>query len=70
MITGDQTDTAAAIARKVGIEGSADAVTGQQISATSGEELRELIMNNSMFSRVTPENKLQQNNLYFSGHNF
>lgn len=59
MITGDQTDTAAAIARKVGIEGSDNVVSGQQISSASSSELRKLIKNNSVFSRVTPENKLQ-----------
>ena len=59
MITGDQMDTAAAIARKVGIAGSDNVVSGQQISAASDSELRELIKNNSVFSRVTPKNKLQ-----------
>lgn len=59
MITGDQMDTAAAIARKVGIAGSDKVVSGQQISAASDSELKELITNNSVFSRVTPENKLQ-----------
>ncbi|CCU80850.1 hypothetical protein HSACCH_02365 [Halanaerobium saccharolyticum subsp. saccharolyticum DSM 6643] len=59
MITGDQMDTAAAIARMVGITGSDNVVSGQQISAASGSELKELIKSNSVFSRVTPENKLQ-----------
>ena len=59
MITGDQSDTAAAIASKVGIAGSANVVSGQQISAASDSELKKLINNNSVFSRVTPENKLQ-----------
>jgi Ca2+-transporting ATPase len=59
MITGDQMDTAAAIAREVGIAGSDNVISGQQISKASASELRELIKNNSVFSRVTPENKLQ-----------
>ena len=59
MITGDQMDTAAAIASKVGIAGSDNVISGQQISAASDSELKELITNNSVFSRVTPENKLQ-----------
>jgi len=59
MITGDQMDTAAAIAREVGITDSDSVISGQQISQASAEELRELIKNNSVFSRVTPENKLQ-----------
>ena len=59
MLTGDQTDTAAAIARKVGIAGSGNIVSGQQISAASDSEVKDLIKNNSVFSRVTPANKLQ-----------
>ncbi|MFW5749431.1 MAG: cation-translocating P-type ATPase, partial [Halanaerobium sp.] len=59
MITGDQMDTAAAIAGEVGITGSDNVISGQQISSASAAELRELIKNNSVFSRVTPENKLQ-----------
>ena len=59
MITGDQIDTAASIAKKVGISGSENVISGQQISKASGNELKELIKNNSVFSRVTPENKLQ-----------
>ena len=59
MITGDQMDTAAAIAGEVGIAGSDNVISGQQISKASAAELRELIKNNSVFSRVTPENKLQ-----------
>ncbi len=59
MITGDQMDTAAAIAREVGIAGSDNVISGQQISAASDSELQELIKNNSVFSRVTPKNKLQ-----------
>ena len=59
MITGDQIDTAASIAEKVGILGSDNVISGQQISNASGNELKELIKNNSVFSRVTPENKLQ-----------
>ena len=59
MLTGDQIDTAAAIARKVGIAGSENVVSGQQISAASDVELKDLIKNNSVFSRVTPKNKLQ-----------
>lgn len=59
MITGDQMDTAAAIAKMVGIADSDNVVSGQQISRASNSELKDLIKNNSVFSRVTPENKLQ-----------
>ncbi|RAK08178.1 Ca2+-transporting ATPase [Halanaerobium saccharolyticum] len=59
MITGDQMDTAASIAWKVGIEGSNNVISGQEISKASGSQLKDLIKSNSVFSRVTPENKLQ-----------
>lgn len=59
MITGDQMDTAAAIAAKVGITGSENVISGQQISQATDDQLDDLIRNNSVFSRVTPENKLE-----------
>ncbi|MGM0414730.1 MAG: cation-translocating P-type ATPase [Bacillota bacterium] len=59
MITGDQKETAMAIARDTGISNSNQAVTGEEISAASGDELSAIIQNNSVFCRVTPKNKLQ-----------
>ncbi|MGM0420376.1 MAG: cation-translocating P-type ATPase [Bacillota bacterium] len=59
MITGDQKDTALAIAQDIGITKKGRAVTGQEISTASSEELPALIRDNSVFCRVTPKNKLQ-----------
>ncbi|MFW5790716.1 MAG: cation-translocating P-type ATPase [Bacillota bacterium] len=59
MITGDQKETAMAIARDTGISNSNQAITGEKISAASGDELSTIINDNSVFCRVTPKNKLQ-----------
>ncbi|AGB40703.1 cation transport ATPase [Halobacteroides halobius DSM 5150] len=59
MITGDQRDTAQAIGRKVGIaDKNKGAVTGEEIEGLSLANLIQKIKNNSIFSRVSPENKL------------
>ncbi|MGM0436954.1 MAG: cation-translocating P-type ATPase [Bacillota bacterium] len=60
MITGDQSDTALSIAEKVGIQDiNKGSISGQEIDNMTEEELGESIENNSVFSRVSPENKLQ-----------
>ncbi|MFP4015477.1 MAG: cation-translocating P-type ATPase [Halanaerobiales bacterium] len=60
LITGDQTDTALSIAEKVGIiDNECDAITGQEISNMSSDEHNESINETSVFTRVSPENKLQ-----------
>lgn len=62
LITGDQEDTALSIAEKVGINSSnneAKSVTGKDIDNMSVDELKESIAGNCVFSRVSPENKLQ-----------
>ena len=60
MITGDQSDTALSIAEKVGIQSSKkESISGQDIDKMNEEELNDNLENNSVFSRVSPENKLQ-----------
>ena len=59
MITGDQKDTALAIANKVGIEtGDQTVVSGYELDGLSIEELSEVLEKRSVFARVSPENKL------------
>lgn len=58
MITGDHVDTAAAIARELGIlsDGTC-AITGAQLSQLSDEEFKEVFENISVYARVQPEHK-------------
>ena len=60
MITGDHRDTAAAIARQLGIlEEGQKAVTGAELNAISDEELDRTIQNYSVYARVQPEHKVR-----------
>ena len=56
MITGDHRDTAAAIARELGIPG--DVVTGTALDAMTAHELPERIEGIGVFARVAPEHKV------------
>ncbi|GAB6137584.1 cation-translocating P-type ATPase [Halanaerobaculum tunisiense] len=58
MITGDQSDTAQAIGEQVGITSQEEVISGQQIEESSTAELAEQVKINSVFARVSPENKL------------
>ncbi len=60
MITGDHAVTATAIARQIGIAGSADeAVTGAEMAALHDREFIDLAQRVNVFARVTPEQKLR-----------
>ncbi|OKK03716.1 metal-transporting ATPase [Streptomyces sp. CB03234] len=56
MITGDHADTAAAIARELGITG--DVVTGTELSGLSPENLADRIDDIAVLARVAPEHKV------------
>jgi Ca2+-transporting ATPase len=59
MITGDQKETAKAIAKKVGINGSQKRVlTGLELDKLSDKELIQELKEVSIFARVSPKNKL------------
>ncbi|MDZ7672527.1 MAG: cation-translocating P-type ATPase [Halanaerobiales bacterium] len=59
MITGDQSDTAYAIAKKVGIsQDNQKPITGSMLAKLSISELKEKIRTNSVFARVSPKDKL------------
>ena len=59
MITGDQKDTAKAIAEQVGIAGKDEKViSGAELDELSPEELSEVLRERSVYARVSPENKL------------
>jgi Ca2+-transporting ATPase len=59
MITGDNGITASAIAKKIGIPGSDNIITGEALEAMTDEELREAVKTVSIFSRVIPEHKMR-----------
>ena len=58
MITGDHVDTAAAIARELGIlSGDARAITGAELSRMDDETFEKEFRNISVYARVQPEHK-------------
>jgi len=61
MITGDHKDTAQAIGSMLGIVSAKypNAVTGVELDEMTEQELRSAVMNNNVFARATPENKIQ-----------
>jgi Ca2+-transporting ATPase len=59
MITGDHPETAAAIAREIGILAQHDLViTGKDLSSLAPEELDEKVERISVYARVSPQQKL------------
>lgn len=60
MITGDQTETALAIARRIGIYKDGNKyITGRELSKIPQRELDKTINNYKVFTRVSPEEKVK-----------
>ncbi len=60
MITGDHKETAAAIAKELGIiEGIEQAITGRELDDISDEEFERRIENTFVYARVQPEHKVR-----------
>lgn len=59
MITGDHAGTATAIARQMGIDDGAGAVTGVEIEQADDDELAGLAHKHNVFARTSPEHKLR-----------
>ena len=60
MITGDNIDTAIAIAKEIGILGEDDiAISGSELDSMTDKEFEEKIRNIKVYARVSPENKVR-----------
>lgn len=59
MLTGDHPKTARTIASQVGINNSGQVITGKDIASMDDSELSEKIKENSVFARITSEDKFR-----------
>ncbi len=59
MITGDNGDTAGAIAKKIGIKNYDKCITGSELNEMTDEELKTKLNYVNIFSRVIPEHKMR-----------
>jgi Ca2+-transporting ATPase len=59
MMTGDHPATALSVARQVGLDSTAPAISGTELTAMSDEALAARLANTHVFCRVQPEQKLR-----------
>ena len=59
MITGDHVDTAKAIGLEMGIGNGINAIQGRELENMTDDELREIVMDNDIYARTSPEHKLR-----------
>ncbi len=59
MITGDHRDTAAAIAREIGVLEEGKVLTGDELENLSDEEFAEIVEDVDVYARVFPEQKVR-----------
>jgi len=59
MITGDHAGTAKSIGREMGIGDGEHALTGTELETASDEDLLQLVRDNDIFARTSPEHKLR-----------
>lgn len=59
VITGDHGETAAAIARQLGIDDDPHVLTGRDLDSISDADLPDVVMGTAVFARTSPEHKLR-----------
>lgn len=59
IITGDNAETTAAIAKQVGFKGFKKSVSGDQLMKLTASELQKTVLNTNVFTRMFPEAKLK-----------
>ncbi len=59
MITGDHSGTAAAIGTEIGLQKTADVLTGMQIDGLDDDGLKRAVLDTDIFARTSPEHKLR-----------
>jgi P-type Ca2+ transporter type 2C len=59
MITGDHAITAKAIGKKIGIGDGEKAITGKELENMSDEEMQNIVDDNDVYARTSPEHKLR-----------
>jgi magnesium-transporting ATPase (P-type) len=59
MITGDHSLTAAAIGEQIGMERTAEAISGRMLDTLENDHLGVLVQKTDIFARVSPEHKLR-----------
>ena len=59
IITGDNTETTTAIAKQIGFKGFEKSITGNELIALNDKDLKDCVLNTSIFTRMFPEAKLK-----------
>ncbi len=59
IITGDNAETTAAIAKQVGFKGYKKSISGEELMSLTDSELQKKVLNTNVFTRMFPEAKLK-----------
>jgi len=59
MITGDHAETAAAIAKQIGLKNSQNVLTGKELDGLDEQQLKAQVLECDIFARTSPEHKLR-----------
>ncbi len=68
MITGDSPATARAVARRIGLPGGGDVVSGRELEALPDDALQKRVARTNVFARVAPEQKLRLVQAFRAAH--